>query len=784
MRIVQSFLTTTAVALCLLTSPTAARAQEQDGSALEEIIVTSQRRAQSVQDIPIAVSAFTADELEARNIVEALDIVQHVPNLIGHNNVGIGTANTYFIRAVGNTESIATFDPPVGTYIDDIYISRQNANNFAFFDMERVEVLRGPQGTLFGRNTTGGAVRLLLKKPGEEVSGFAEASYGRFDEVRLRGSIDLPAHEKVRTKVSAYYVTDDGFTQNINTGDRINDEENYGVRAAAQVLPNDTLTWNISFAFVNHDETNVPSTPTSGKKVPAASGNFSFSLPALTNAGSVSTPRFANTGVRKAPLEGSLIQQYLNGGGPLFNRTRTYLWTSNLQMEFEDVSVEVITGFVDLTQKFALDFFDGAIFGASPFGTFTIANEGSHEQFSQEIKAHGSLGGGFIDYVAGVYYINERNDTRFAQVNSFRLFNPVHAGSILEYDRLLENDTEAGAGYIQLDWNFTDQLTVTTGIRYTDETKELEVRHFTDVNPALIGPTTARFTTPDLAAAGIPDELNTTIWTPRFAVQYAVHDDLLVFASATRGFKSGGWNARGVNASQIQDFRQEKNWTYEAGFKSEWFDNRLRFNVTGFYSDTTDFQLPSAFNDASGALVFLTRNFADLEVIGAEFELNGSLNEYISAYSTLGLQDADYKNLNAAIISQQQDCLNGLPVCGQGIITPEGSIAEPVRAADVTWTTGFNSAFPIGFGDAEIVANGNMQYVGDYTVSTSNTPEGDTGNHWIANASVGIQAADQRWGVYAECNNCFGELYVTSALAGFVYFNDPASWRIRTKFRF
>ncbi|MCU0892155.1 MAG: Plug domain-containing protein, partial [Sandarakinorhabdus sp.] len=141
----------------------------EDTGAIEDIIVTAQRRRERAQDVPIAITAFSAEALQARGVVNALDLTQFVPNLVGLNNTGLGTANAYYLRGLGNTESIATFDPPVGTYVDDIYISRQNANNFNLFDVERVEVLRGPQGTLFGRNTTGGAISVVMREPGERT---------------------------------------------------------------------------------------------------------------------------------------------------------------------------------------------------------------------------------------------------------------------------------------------------------------------------------------------------------------------------------------------------------------------------------------------------------------------------------------------------------------------------------------------------------------------------------------------------------------------------------------
>ena len=186
------------VAVVALSAAAAPIAHAQDAGGqeiitMEEMVVTAQRRAQSIQDVPIAVSAFSQSDLDRLNINEALDLTFTIPNFIGHNNTGLGSANVYYIRGLGNTESIATFDPPVGTYIDDIFIQRQNANNFTLFEVERVEVLRGPQGTLFGRNTTGGAVRILLQPPADEWGGYAEAAYGRFNRLEFRGGFDAPA---------------------------------------------------------------------------------------------------------------------------------------------------------------------------------------------------------------------------------------------------------------------------------------------------------------------------------------------------------------------------------------------------------------------------------------------------------------------------------------------------------------------------------------------------------------------------------------------------------------
>jgi len=256
-----------------------------DNVLMEELIINAQRKEELAQDVPIAVSAYNAEQLNRLQVVETLDITKLVPNMIGHNNTGIGSANAYSIRGLNNTESIATFDPPVGSYIDDIYVARQNGNNFTFFDVDRVEVLRGPQGTLFGRNTTGGAVRVLLKKPGEELGGYAEAGYGSYDRYQLRGSIDVPVSDRFLTKLSGYLVNDNGFVDNLTTGEDINQDENYGVRGAVRWLITDKITWDIAADYTNADQPNIAN---------FKSGNDRISNTALSQKSPIPVPLLAN----------------------------------------------------------------------------------------------------------------------------------------------------------------------------------------------------------------------------------------------------------------------------------------------------------------------------------------------------------------------------------------------------------------------------------------------------------------------------------------------------------
>jgi iron complex outermembrane receptor protein len=194
--------------------PAAESAAPVSSSALDEVIVTAQRRSENLQKVPLAVTSLSQASLQRAQINSALDIARVVPNMIASNNVGQGSANVYYIRGLGQTQSFPTFEPQVGTYVDDIYIGRQNANNLALFGVEQVQVLRGPQGTLFGRNSTGGAVVVTLQKPNDDKGGDLDVGYGSFNQMSVRGAVNLPLSEQVSSRTAAFWTKNDGYVQN------------------------------------------------------------------------------------------------------------------------------------------------------------------------------------------------------------------------------------------------------------------------------------------------------------------------------------------------------------------------------------------------------------------------------------------------------------------------------------------------------------------------------------------------------------------------------------------
>ncbi|MEO0440904.1 MAG: TonB-dependent receptor plug domain-containing protein, partial [Pseudomonadota bacterium] len=317
------------LALATLVS-TPAYAQEAQGEeeaqegGLNVIVVTAQRREESVQDIPIAISAFSAEELEIRGVSNALEVAQFVPNLVGLNNTGLGTANSYFLRGVGNTESIATFDPPIGTYVDDIYLSRQNANNLSFFDVERLEVLRGPQGTLFGRNTTGGAISVILKEPGDEFAGYVEAGYGSYERYMARASVDIPLADSFAVKVSGYFQDDEGYAQNTTTGERVNENDGWGGRIGFRGELSDNVRWTGSYIHTFADSGNLL--------------NFDCDPADPTNCAG----RFVTTGLSKNGTFNGLLTGDKDNFG-LGNEVTMDFVSSNLEIGLGDFTVNLIT---------------------------------------------------------------------------------------------------------------------------------------------------------------------------------------------------------------------------------------------------------------------------------------------------------------------------------------------------------------------------------------------------------------------------------------------------------
>ena len=737
--------------------PAAATPAASSAVSLGEVIVTAQRRSENLQRVPIAVTSLSSETLERQQITTTLDIARAVPNMFASNNVGQGSANVYYIRGLGQTQSFPTFEPQVATYVDDIYIGRQNANNLALFGVEQVQVLRGPQGTLFGRNSTGGAILITLQRPGATFGGSAEASYGSWERVTGKASVDLPISDALRTRTSVFGVADDGFVEDLTTREHLNDTHSWGVREAVSAKLSDTVSWDAAADFSDADAANVLNFPGPG---------------GIHGAG-----RVTYTGFR---TDGGALRPFLTGRkAGLGQGVEVKSWglVSNLKLEFSAGTLNLITGFRGLSQDTAVDFpllsLGPAVpFDQGPTGQFALAQSLRSSQYSQEVKWSGELGAR-LKYTTGAFVLYETNRNSFGAVANL---GPLFGLTNLPFplgDEFTQNDTTSTAVYAQGDYSVTDKLTLTVGGRFTHERKTL------DAKPNAPG----GFTTADIQAAGYKTKLTTDQFTPRVAVQYQLNPDVMLFASATRGFQGGGWNGLAFNAQTFNDFGPETVWSYEAGLRSQTPDQRLRFNANVFYEDVSAYQLLS---DLTSAGSFVTNNAADLKSYGAEFELTWRPVEGLTAVGNIGLQHGEYHNPSALVRAQQSACRAAPgaanPACGAGIVNLAGDLAPPTYIPSVTFSGLLT--YDWTFSSFTLTPSLGVQWYSRQAVGTEGVPQSFQKSYGLLDAGITYKPANGTWSVTAECKNCTTEDYRTTLLFGYNYYNVPGQWDVRFDYKF
>jgi len=709
---------------------------------LEEIVVTAQRRETSLQETPVAVTALSALQIERQQVTETIDLIRSIPNMQGNNNVTIGLSNSYFLRGIGNTESIATFDVPVGTYVDDIYIARQNGNNIELVDIERIEVLRGPQGTLFGRNTTGGAISIITRKPQDEFEAKGEISYGRFDEMRAKGSVNIPISDKVLTNISGYYMNDDGWMTSLTTGDKYNFQDAWGVRGAVRVLPSDNVSWDVSMDYSTTDHQNLGASVDSSQS--GTNRSASSSGPWQGANGRENFTDLVNC------KTGDTALAWL-ANGCTANEVYGYNIYSNIAVDASDnLSVNIITGYRNLDHSFVSPLLDNNPQNSLGLDEFFLANDGSHNQFSQEVKFNFDAMDGRFNLVTGFFYMNETNFTEFTDL--IRI--PGLPFNIQIADRDMENNTESFAWYGQADFEIIENLTLTAGLRWTDEKKTVDI-DFLDAAGAVV------FTEDDIPS---PDAFSTVRWTPRFALQYAMSDDVMVYASATNGFKSGGWNARSTTANSFRSFDEEKVWSYEAGLRSEFLDNRLRLNLTVYDANYDDIQIATVL---PGTATFVTENGGNTNNRGAEIEASALVTDGLTVFANIGFMDAEFKSLS-----------------DRALASGFTSGTVPVRSPDYTGQVGFSYVTGLDSLEGDLNVNADFQVTDNFHVNNQNAPEGFNLGYETLNASIGYEAEDGSWGVSLGCKNCLDEKYWTTDFLSTRFLGEPMRWALRLKFAY
>jgi iron complex outermembrane receptor protein len=720
----------TAVMWAMLAAmPAAAQTQQDSSNTLQDIVVTAERREERLQEVPVAVTAFGAATLQNRQVNNMVDIMTTIPNLHASNNIGQGSATTVFIRGVGETESIITIDTPVGFYLDDVYIGRQGVNNMALFDVERVEVLRGPQGTLYGRNTSAGAIKVVTKRPVFENEGMVEGTFGRFDAFSVKGSANLAVSETAALRANAIVSGGGGDTFNRISRTRVNETKMVGVRLAGRFKPSDTVDINIAGDYSRANQ----------------NGRYGVDVLGLLR-----------------PTSGSLF--IATSGTDTENIGKAYGVNATIDWQAsETISVKSITAWRKTTQRYNLDLTD------QPVSTYTLYTDNDSRQFSQEFQVSGTFGDRF-DYVAGLYYFDEKSE---AFIGDYLNVGPPAFNYIfLRKDLTVSN--KSYAAFAQVNYKLTDQLGLIVGGRFTRDDKDITIAQIGDFtgrdpmfstfagvpmfnNAVVCGQTIA-------ARPGRPTkcDLGFSRFTPKAGIEFKPNDDLLVYFTYTKGFKSGGWSARVTDPREFFDFDPESINSFELGIKSTVLDGRGTVNLTGFFYDYKN--LFNTGTTANGSFGIATSN---AEIYGLELETNWQLADGVRGFANLAWQDNKRKSVTASTL-----------VLGSRLQrTPEWQA-----------TVGVNVDRPLN-DNIDLIANADYSYMSKHFVSPQNFASTETGPVNLVNASLGFRI-EERYELIAGCKNCFGDIYFNQALPfpafGFVtiYPAPRATWSLTGRVKF
>jgi len=591
-----------------------AQAPEGEG---EIIIVTAQKRETDLQETPASVSAMSGDTLRTRQIVDIEGLAQQLPSV----NFGQTTGNARIaIRGVGFDNTTIGNEGRVAYHADGVFLSRPAAALTGFFDLERVEVLRGPQGTLYGRNATGGAINVIPRAPGNRLNGYLEASYGNYDAWRLEGAIGGPIAEGVSARVSFQLNERDGFGTNLTNGRDVDDLSTRAVRARVRLAPSPNFEIALGADWFHQDD-----------------HAYSFhylgrgSLPDPN-----STPPLPGqelTGIRVGGTVPVNLRDSTSDSGPDNERTFWGL-TANARLDLGPVVIHSITGYRDNDFQVTSDL-DVTSAPITVYDQF----ERSHH-FSQELRLSGEFDRG--DWMIGGYYFTESlfGGTRIALDPVVVVPGPVlpPLSSYRQgYYGVGQLDTDAWALFASLRFKFTDQLALRLGAHYSDEHRRVDEELKLDF--ATPWPPFVPHFPPTPPGARRQAEDSWSSFTPSATLEYRAHDDLFLYATWSRGFKSGGFNL-GVLQPPYAPERLDD---YEAGIRAQWLGGRLTTNLSAFYYDYSNLQVTKIVGTA-----VVIENAASARIMGLEAEIVFRPVRGLQLDAAISLLDTEYEDYVSA----------------------------------------------------------------------------------------------------------------------------------------
>ena len=658
---------------------------------LEEIIVTAQKRQERLQDVPISISVVSADTFAAFKLNETTDIQNLVPGVSLTNSAGPRNFG-FFIRGIG-TSSFASesIEGSTAYVLDGVVLGQAGASLTDLPDVERVEVLRGPQGTLFGKNASAGVINVTTRQPSDELEADASVSWANPDnERKVTGVITGPISDSTGFLLSARMNKRDGYIDNVFDGRELNDRDDYGARGKLAINPSDSLSVMLIGDYWKRDAEcciwTLRSTGPTPSLVPEQQSRAAGIVPGPEN-------------------------ERQNVNGDVFSETESYGASAQIDYEFGDGYT-----FTSISAWRRWLTFDGLDSDSSPLNLLDVNNtDFKQRQLTQELRISSPQQGSF-DYVAGLFYFDGDVESRSTQV--FAAIPLPFFSRVVDIDATTKNIAAFG----QLNFHVTDKLTLIAGGRALREETTADKQRF---DP--------RFNRRDNASADKEDDA--IVW--RGGLQYTFSDDITAFATATRGYKGGGYDTN-IGLATLPNVEPEKPTSYELGLRTQWPDQGLIVNVTGFKTKVENYQTSA--RDPVQSIYYIRNAEADTQ--GAEFDVTSRpwANHDLMLALSGAYIDADWGDFTNAACYGGQTVAQGC-VAGQQDLTGEAMPFSPKW----TFSGRVGYSWPVAADAYRWSADIGANYRGETGLQFPNSPHTIQSAYTLVAASVGFSASDDSW---------------------------------------
>ncbi len=735
--------------------------QADETLQLEEVVVTARKKSESIQDIPVSVSAL-GEELQRSSLRNIQDIQGFVPNVVVDKVSALQGGSAISIRGISYQETDKSWDAPIGLIVDGVFIGTNSGQLIDNFDIERIEVLRGPQGTLFGKNTNGGAINVIRSAPTKEYDAKIKINIGDFGREETKAVINIPVTENGGLKLYGSDIRSDGYIKNTTYNDYAGGENSnqYGFTLAYDI--NEAFDISVTAeriddksevgAWANFNRATDFACITTVMDDPLDTGDFVVPVsPAPFGSGcnALDTGSDEDHNSQNAPNSAHSIQDF-------YNVTMNY--------DINDWTLTSITGHITRDEELTLEY------DASANEFLTIDANHTYEQTSQEFRITGDIDN--VNLTAGLYYFESEFTQSQTSYDMWYYFGFSHAGpGGVSQPLSSEGSNTSYAVFVNADWAINDQWALNIGGRYTEEEKTLDGGapgwYYTDKN--IIGADAG-----DVVVPAGPIQHHKQDWsefTPKVALSYTANNDMMLFGSYAKGFKSGGFFARTSDLVNLNAYDPEYVDTYELGMKSQWMQNRVRFNATMFYSDYTDKQEDVIQASADGSVGTVVVNASDAEMYGVELELTAMVTQDLSIAMQLGTLKSEYKNYKTDI-------------SGDGIVT-DNSHLDVRNAPELTYGIDVNYFQDVSFG--ELIYNYNYRWRDDYTSSVTNEAIGEVKAAGFHRASIDLNFLDN-YTISVYGRNLTDERYKRAVgippVSTFGQYNEPRNYGVEFTARF